>query len=223
MSKPRFLTVATKDRLPPIGKYVPTVDADGEIMMYRLTEHGWNMRDIEGDATPNTNIKIEYWLEKIKTDRKIVYVDLDGVCANLKKLATEKLKKNPSMLYPQAEYGFFMEMEEIPNAVSVVKTLAEHYEVYFLSAPSYKNPLCLAEKNYWVRNHFGPEWPERLIMSSYKNLSIGDYLIDDNLTGRHQEKFEGEFIHFTEDNNWTKIFEYLMLQLEYDIQHEKKI
>ena len=211
MTKPRFLTVPVKDRLPAKGISVPAIGVDGDIFMWRF------------DTLLEPKVKIEYWLEKIKTDRKIIYVDLDGVCADSKKLAAEKLKKNPSMLYPQAEYGFFMEMEEIKDAVSAVKTLAEHYEVYFLSAPSYKNPLCLAEKNYWVRNHFGPEWPERLIMSSYKNLSIGDYLIDDNLTGRHQEKFEGEFIHFggPKYRTWIEVMEYFMFQLEYDLQQEK--
>lgn len=155
--------------------------------------------------------------------KKRIYCDLDGVCANLKKLADKKLQQNPLMIYPQAEYGFFMEMEEIEDAVKVVKILAEHYDVWFLSAPSYKNPLCLAEKNYWVRNHFGPEWPERLILSSDKSLLIGDYLIDDNITGRNQENFKGEFIHFGHGKylTWKMVYDYFMFQLEYDLQKQE--
>lgn len=176
---------------------------------------------------PEPSFVHEFKSVKQIQSKKIVYVDLDGVCADLKKLADKKLKQNPLMIYPQAEYGFFMEMEEIKDAVSAVKTLAEHYDVWFLSAPSYKNPLCLAEKNYWVRNHFGPEWPERLILSSNKALLKGHYLIDDNITGRNQENFEGKFVHFGSPtfSTWTKVMEFFMFEIEYDLakdQNNKK-
>lgn len=147
---------------------------------------------------------------------KRIYIDLDGVCADLQKQADKKYKENPLMKYPQAEYGFFMEMEPIEDAVIAVKTLAEHYDVWFLSAPSWRNPLCLAEKNYWVRQHFGLEWAERLILCSDKSLLKGDYLIDDHQSGRGQDKFEGELIHFgainTPNSQWVEIFEYLVFE-----------
>jgi len=167
--------------------------------------------------------------------RKRIYVDLDGVCANYRKLYLERKQQDPDNNFPQASYGFFMEMEEIPGAISAVKKLAENYDVWFLSAPSHRNPMCLAEKNYWVRQHFGPEWPERLILANDKSLLKGDFLIDDNATGRNQENFEGIKILFDTFNeipshitatyvkckNWIEVLDYFQFDLEYDLQHQQ--
>ena len=52
---------------------------------------------------------------------------------------------------------------------------------------------------------------ERLIISPNKSLLKGDYLIDDNYTGRFQNEFEGEFIHFgtSEYPDWKSVRKYL--------------
>jgi len=173
--------------------------------------------------------QFQYRFERVKPtkSKQIIYVDLDGVCADYRKIYLSRLAHDPDNKYPQATYGFFMEMEEIKDAITAVKTLAEHYDVWFLSAPSHRNPMCLAEKNYWVRKHFGPEWPERLILANDKSLLRGDYLIDDNATGRNQENFEGVKILFDTFNpipahitqqyikckNWIEVMEFFMSQL----------
>ncbi len=140
---------------------------------------------------------------------KRIYVDLDGVLADIEKQHAKRAKINPDMKYPQATYGFFMEMEQIPDGVNAVKALADHFDVWFLSAPSWKNPMCAAEKTYWVQNNFGIEWAERLIISSDKGCFYGDYLIDDNLKGRNQEGFKGKVIHF-KNTTWVDVFEYII-------------
>lgn len=142
-------------------------------------------------------------------DKKIIYVDMDGVLANIAKIHEEKVKENPFMRYPQSQYGFFMEMEQIPDGVAAVKALADHFDIWFLSAPSWKNPLSLAEKNYWIRKNFGLKWCENLILCSDKSLLRGHYLIDDNKEGRGQDKFEGEFIHFI-NKTWVEVFDYII-------------
>lgn len=60
-----YVPVSTKERLPELMKFVPVIDTDGEIAIYRLTEHGWNMRDGMADNSPNNNKEIVCWLEKI--------------------------------------------------------------------------------------------------------------------------------------------------------------
>lgn len=141
--------------------------------------------------------------------QKRIYVDMDGVLADIAKINAKKLAENPDMKYPQSQYGYFMEMEQIPDAINAVKSLADHFDIWFLSAPSWKNPLSLAEKNYWIRNNFGIEWAEKLILCSDKSLLIGDYLIDDNREGRGQDKFTGEFIYF-KDITWVEVYEYII-------------
>ena len=63
-----YVPVLCEDRMPPLMQFVPTIDEDGEIIIYRLTEIGenfmWNMRDGVGDNSPNNNKKIVMWLEK---------------------------------------------------------------------------------------------------------------------------------------------------------------
>ena len=50
----------------------------------------------------------------------------------------------------------------------------------------------------------------KLIISPNKGLNKGDYLIDDNKSGRGQENFEGELIHFGTEGlyNWAEILVY---------------
>jgi hypothetical protein len=60
-----YRKVLISERLPEIGKFVTTIDEAGEHRVYRLTEHGWNMRDADGDNSPNNNLPMIYWLEEI--------------------------------------------------------------------------------------------------------------------------------------------------------------
>ena len=60
-----YVPVLCSRRMPELMKYVPCIDTAGEILMYRLTEHGWNMRDGRSDNTPNDNLEIVCWLEKV--------------------------------------------------------------------------------------------------------------------------------------------------------------
>lgn len=61
-----FRKVDITKRFPEMGKWVTTIDEAGEHIVYQLTEHGWHMRDVSGDKSPNNNLPIRYWLEEIK-------------------------------------------------------------------------------------------------------------------------------------------------------------
>lgn len=62
-------THKVSQKLPPLdpdtkmSKFVPVIDEEGEVMIFRLTEYGWNMRDAHANNTPNDNKKPVYWLE----------------------------------------------------------------------------------------------------------------------------------------------------------------
>lgn len=144
--------------------------------------------------------------------KKILYVDLDGVLANIEKSFNEYKEKVPEQPYPQSQYGFFMELEPITNAIKKVKELGKKYDVWFLTAPSFKNLMCYTEKAYWIKKHFGDEWVEKLIICSDKSLLCGDYLVDDHDYGRGQNNFTGQLIHFGSKNfkNWNDVYRYLL-------------
>jgi 5'-nucleotidase len=61
--------------------------------------------------------------------KQLIYIDLDGTLCDIKKLARQKFKESPEIKYPQSQYGFFMEMEEIKDGIEVFKKLAILYDV----------------------------------------------------------------------------------------------
>lgn len=52
-------------------------------------------------------------------NRKIVYIDMDGVLCNFSKAFNQKRIEFPEQLYPQSEYGFFLNLEPIKDAINL--------------------------------------------------------------------------------------------------------
>jgi len=144
--------------------------------------------------------------------KKVIYVDMDDVLCEFTKAFTTAIKNNPGIKFPQSQYGFFTSLSPIKEAVNSVNYLDEQdeFEVYILTAPSVLNPLCYTEKRIWIENYFGMEMVKKLIISPNKGLNKGDYLIDDNNTGRGQDQFEGKLIKFGYDNfkDWNQVIDY---------------
>jgi len=153
--------------------------------------------------------------------KKIVYVDMDGVLCQFKKKFYEEIIINPSIKFPQATYGFFANLEPHELMVALYKSLAEQktLDVHILTAPSYLNPLCYTEKRVWVEKHLGLEAAERMIISGYKHLLKGDYLIDDNSSGKGQDKFEGQLLLVEESHMKTSVLE-IAIKLRQDLDIE---
>lgn len=146
------------------------------------------------------------------TPNKLIYLDMDDVLCQYTKAHREALLENPKIQYPQSQYGFFRNLEPMKDAIFAVNYLRQQsiFDVYILTAPSVKNPLCYTEKRLWIEDHLGFEMVERLIISPNKGLSMGDYLIDDHKTGRGQENFKGELLQFGTPGfeNWQKVLNY---------------
>lgn len=141
---------------------------------------------------------------------KRVYVDMDGVLCDYYKAHVKSVKEFPEQKYPQAQWGFFLKLEEVENSISSFRKLQEKYDVWILTRPSFRNVNSFTEKAQWVWDHLGYDVVEKTIMCGDKSLLKGDYLIDD-MSGAGQERFEGEWIHFGSDKypNWNKVIEYL--------------
>lgn len=141
--------------------------------------------------------------------RKIVYVDIDNTIADFTSAYMDYKSKFPEQPYPQSQVGFFLNLKLIDNLVPRFLYLIEKlgYEVWILTRPSVRNPLCYTEKRLWLEKHFGYEICERLILCTDKSLLRGDLLIDDN----EWKDFQGEQILYGSDgfDNWAKIYEYL--------------
>jgi 5'-nucleotidase len=142
-------------------------------------------------------------------EKKILYLDIDGVLANFDK-AVEALSpginspeqrkdheshKQKLLALCQCNPTIFQELEPIEGALAAVDELFPLYDVYFLSSPMWFLPASFVGKRIWLENHFGEKAVRRLTLTHRKDLCIGDYLVDDR-TINGAAKFKGRFIHF---------------------------
>jgi 5'-nucleotidase len=153
---------------------------------------GFKMRNQDGK-----DITMSYEHARLRFDvvkPKTIYIDMDGVICDYKKTYLRYKNKSPEIVYPQSQYGFFLELDPLPGSIEAFLKLSVIHDVWILTAPSIQNPMSYAEKNYWVRKYLGDEYLKKLIMCPNKSLLKGDYLIDDNEWTNWQGDFEGELI-----------------------------
>ncbi len=135
---------------------------------------------------------------------------MDDTICNFKMAA----RQYASLKFPQSKIGFFEELEPLEGAIEAVnylRTVAE-YEVYILTAPSVRNVHSYTEKRIWIEKYFDLEFCKKLIICSNKGLLRGDFLIDDYVSGKGQENFEGNLLHYGSDEfpNWKAIRNYFI-------------
>lgn len=149
---------------------------------------------------------------------------MDGVVADFDKtmLSHYPELKNEAISYHlreeivenicKEESNFFQHLPPIEGAVESVKELfnLNKFDIYFLSTPMWSVPESFMDKRIWLENHYGDIINRRLILSHRKDLSHGDYLIDDRRMNG-VEKFKGTHIHFGTDSNflnWEQTLNY---------------
>lgn len=143
----------------------------------------------------------------------IVYIDMDDVLCDYTTAFNSALEKTPSIAFPQSQYGFYANLTPITGAIESVKKLinSKIFDPYILTAPSTRNPFSYTEKRVWIEKYFGFEFTEKLIISPNKGLLKGDILIDDLISGRGQESFEGKIMQFGSANypDWKTVIDQL--------------
>lgn len=156
-------------------------------------------------------MRIKRFNESSNFGKKRIYVDMDGTLCDFFGAARKSLIDNPTQKYPQSQWGFFLKLKPLDQAIESFHKLSEKYDVWILTRPSFRNTNSWTEKAQWIWDNLGYEYVEKTIMSGDKSLLKGDYLIDDD-TNANQEKFEGELIRFGSEKfpNWISVLEYLM-------------
>lgn len=139
----------------------------------------------------------------------VVHIDLDDTVFDYKGAIKAALEKDARQPYPQSGVHFFYNLQPIEGAVEVVNWLFNQpdLDVWFLTAPSIKNPLCYTEKRLSLDKWFGSEIGSRIGIHPNKGLVKGDFLIDDIDCGKGQENFEGSLLRFGSAGyeNWYAI------------------
>ena len=146
-------------------------------------------------------------------NKKILYFDMDGVLVDypsgIARLSSEAQKEYGGRLYEVP--GVFSLMKPLDGGIDAFETLSKTYDAYILSTPPWGNPSAWTDKHEWVKKYIGQSAYKKLVLSHHKDLSRGDYLIDDRTVNGAGE-FHGEHIHFGTEKfpDWTSVLEYLL-------------
>lgn len=161
-------------------------------------------------------------MEETLKRKKIIYIDLDGVVADLEQAVKEYCPHLDTLEGDERTtafdsicnlYGLFASLPPIEGAIDAVTQLLTNsrFEVYFLSTAMWDVPQSWTDKRIWVEKYFGDLAKKRLILTHRKDLCIGDFLVDDRFKNGAGE-FRGEHIHFGSEKfpNWKSVLEYLL-------------
>ena len=158
--------------------------------------------------------------EKVNTmvDKKILWIDMDGVLVNFGKHVENTIVSNPFLKENyKGRYdhipGIFRNPPPIEGAIEAIHKLvaSEKYELYIATAAPWGNPMAAMDKRFWIEEHFGRIFHKKMTITHLKNLLIGDYLIDDR-TANGAGEFKGKHIHFATDAypNWDTVLNELL-------------
>ena len=163
-------------------------------------------------------------------DRRILYVDMDGVLVDLPQSVAEvdpsireecmAWQAEQEALYPDKEIhhsdfeGLFAILKPREGAVEAIDTLMAHFDIYLLSTAPWANTSSWSDKRRWVEQYLPNLGKKRLILTHRKDLNRGAFLIDDRpKKGAREfgEKESQEWIHFgsAEFPDWPSVLSYL--------------
>ncbi len=130
--------------------------------------------------------------------KKIIYVDMDHTLCDYETGFRQHQARFPDLKFPQSQPGLYLSLNPFDGAIETYQWLEAQsaFAVFILTAPSIKNHTSYSEKRIWVEKYLGMNAVNNLIISPHKGLNRGDYLIDDYVSGKGQEYFEGQLIQF---------------------------
>ncbi|WDI42179.1 5' nucleotidase, NT5C type [Bremerella sp. P1] len=136
---------------------------------------------------------------------------MDDVLCAYTPAHSRALDDQPGVQFPQSVPGFFRSLAPIDGAIASLNELRDLFDVYVLTAPSTRNPHSYSEKRIWIEEHFDYPFTKKLILCPNKGLLKGDYLVDDHVTGKGQDAFEGTLIEFGSNDfpDWHAVLTFL--------------
>ena len=72
-------------------------------------------------------------MEKVKNNsRQLLYIDMDNTLCDFNGAAKKEIERNPGIQFPQATYGFFVNLRPITGAIEAVNVLMKNkkYDCY---------------------------------------------------------------------------------------------
>lgn len=148
-------------------------------------------------------------------EKKILYIDMDGVLVDLQKEIDEWNLANPRLFkkYYKDSPDIIPHLFKYPTPIeksieSVLKLYKSgKYDIFISTAAPNDNTTAASEKIMWIKRYFGDIFDRKIFISHRKDLLIGDYLIDDRLANGASE-FKGELLSFGYNYETNEINEY---------------
>ena len=158
-------------------------------------------------------LKSVYLHSEINSAMKRLFFDMDNVLVDFES-GIKRLDQTTKTEYEgrlDEVPGIFSLMDPMPGAIEAVHQLAQHYDVFILTTAPWKNPSAWSDKVTWVTKYFDDVFHKRIIITHWKDLCRGDYLIDDRDKNGSSD-FSGEWIHFGSERfpDWQSVLDYLM-------------
>lgn len=157
-------------------------------------------------------------------NKKIIYIDMDGVLVDFKGAMEKAYKENPEYkethkTNPDEIPNIFKDPKPIKGAKEAIKELDSKglYEMFIATSATWKNPDAATHKRLWIEKHFGKTFRKKIFITHRKDLLKGDYLIDDRKENGAKD-FDGQLLMFgwnyrrekwNEYPNWEDILEKL--------------
>lgn len=147
----------------------------------------------------NDNALFDIWYSNHNSLKPKVYLDMDGVLADLAEGARIHPANNDGKYVnrPDEIEGVFRNLPPVKGAIEAVNKLLESkkYDMYILTTAPWSNPSAWIDKRLWIEDHFGDSFKKRMIITHRKDLLMGAYLIDDR-TANGAGEFVGRHLHF---------------------------
>jgi 5'(3')-deoxyribonucleotidase len=96
------------------------------------------------------------------------------------------------------EPGFSRDIPVMPNAQSVVRELANRFQI-FIATTAMDHPNSLLDRYFWLQEHLPFLTDRSYVFCGSKSILRADYLIDDN--PKNLEMFSGTGILFSAHHN----------------------
>jgi len=120
---------------------------------------------------------------------------------NPRAITNDDKLSNKALRQVEGDQGFYARLELFPGAKDLINDLSVHFNIYFVSAPSFNNITSASDKLYRLRKDF-PGLERNFFLTFNKDRVNGDVLIDDR-TAFGAGKFPGIFIQYGTKNAQT--------------------
>jgi len=135
-------------------------------------------------------------------NKKIIYIDMDGVLVDFKGAMEKAYDINPDYREthknnPDEIPDIFKDPKPIKGAKEAIKELADSglYELFIATTATWNNHEAAAHKRLWIEKHFGNIFKKKMFITHRKDLLKGDYLIDDRIENGAKD-FDGTLLPF---------------------------